>query len=67
MVAHMVKYKRTNGELFLFNIQLVDDLELLAVRANATTTGMRVVELTTASKGMHYACLLLVENLILPL
>lgn len=31
--------------------QLVDDLELLAVRANATMNGLRVLESPSANKG----------------
>ena len=45
-------------------LQLVDDLELLAVRANATTNGIRVLESTSASKGK---CVFLSQELIFTL
>lgn len=34
-------------------VQLVEDLELLAVRANGSTNGIRVLEPASASKGMQ--------------
>jgi hypothetical protein len=42
----------------------VDDLELLAVRANATANGLRVVEPLSANKGKtHFVnSILTVEN-----
>lgn len=35
-------------------MQLVDDLELLAVRANGSTNGIRVLEPASASKGKQF-------------
>ena len=42
----------------------MDDLELLAVRANATTNGLRVLEPVSANKGKTYLAksILTVEN-----
>lgn len=39
-------------------MQLVDDLELLAVRANGSTNGIRVLEPASASKGKQFVDIL---------
>lgn len=45
-------YLRLNCTEYLYgDVQLVDDLELLAVRANATINGLRVLEPPSANKG----------------